>query len=93
MGNFFCNFTNLVVVLADRLENHWWNPTDVSVVLNDQVGPAAHQVVPCGRQNNLVSNSYPDHPQLSGGSSLLLTKMAGDIVEEEDVRSPKPEYT
>jgi len=52
----------LVVMLTDSLEHHGRNPTDVPVVLNHQVRPAAHQV---------------------------LSKMAGDIIEEEDVRRPK----
>ena len=38
---------HLVVVLTDSLEHHGRNPTDVSVVLNHEVGAAAHQVVPC----------------------------------------------
>ena len=38
---------DLVVMLTDSLEHHGRNPTDVPVVLNHQVRPAAHQVVPC----------------------------------------------
>merc|ERR1719447_1640216 len=52
----------LVVVFTDGFEDHRGDPADVAVVLDHQVGSAAHQ---------------------------LLTKVSSDIVEQEDVWSPK----
>ena len=36
---------HLVVVLTDSLEDHWGDPAHVAVVLDHQVGPAAHQLL------------------------------------------------
>ena len=36
---------HLVVVFTDGLEDHGGDPADVAVVLDHQVGPAAHQLL------------------------------------------------
>ena len=51
---FFRELPNLVVMLTDSLEDHGWNPADVSIVFNHQVGSAAHQVVTCCKKFSLL---------------------------------------